>query len=58
VILPGQHSAFLAGRSLTNATVLLERYQCKSKQIDILKVKELAGSSSCLGEDGATTMLG
>ena len=56
MILPRQYSAFLARRSLTNATVLLKRYQCKSEQIDILKVKELAGSSSCLGEDEAITM--
>jgi len=49
MILPGQYSASLAGRSLTNATVLLKRYQCKREQIDVSKVKELAGPSFCLG---------
>ena len=48
MILSGQYSDFLAGRSLTNATVLLRRYQCKREQIDVSKVKELAEASSCL----------
>ena len=57
MILPGQYSTFLAGHSLTNATVLLRGYQCKSKQTDMLKVKELVDSSSCLAKDEAITML-